>query len=66
MLPTRDGFIAGYNSQIAVDAAHQVIVSHRLVTSGAGVDGLVPLVDAARSALGRKPVEVSARHGIRQ
>ena len=27
--PTRNGFIAGYNGQIAVDAARQVIVAHR-------------------------------------
>ena len=64
ILPTRDGFIAGYNGQIAVDAAHGVIVSHRLVTSGADIDGLVPLVDAAHRALGRKPVEVSADTGF--
>lgn len=64
ILPTRDGFIAGYNGQIAVDAAHGVIVSHRLVTTGADVDGLVPLVDAAHKALGRKPVEVSADMGF--
>jgi hypothetical protein len=59
ILPTRDGFIAGYNAQVAVDATHQIIVSQRLVTSGADVGGLVPLVDAARAALGRKPAEVS-------
>ena len=64
ILPTRDGFIAGYNGQVAVDAAHGVIVSHRLVTTGADVDGLVPLVDAAHRLLGRKPVEVSADTGF--
>jgi hypothetical protein len=64
ILPTRDGFIAGYNGQIAVDAARQVIVSHRLVTDGADVDGLIPLVDATRSNLGRKPIEVSADSGF--
>src|SRR5215213_4823867 len=35
ILPTRDGFVQGYNGQIAVDAAHQVIVAHRLVTNPA-------------------------------
>lgn len=64
ILPTRDGFIAGYNAQIAVDASSQVIVSHRLTTSGADVGGLVPLVDAVRAVLGRKPVEVSADTGF--
>ena len=64
ILPTRDAFIAGYNAQVAVDAAHQVIVSQRLVTSGADVGGLVPLVDAVRANLGRKPREVSADTGF--
>lgn len=38
--------------------------AHRLATSGADIDGLVPLVDAAQQALGRKPVEVSADTGF--
>jgi hypothetical protein len=50
ILPTRDGFIAGYNGQLAVDAANQIIVSHRLITNSADVDGLIPLVvDASQS-----------------
>ena len=64
ILPTRDGFIAGYNAQVAVDAGSQVIVSQRLVTSGADMGGLVPLVDAVRATLGRKPAEVSADTGF--
>lgn len=64
ILPTRDGFIAGYNGQLAVDAANQIIVSHRLVTNSGDVDGLIPLVDAARAALGRKPAEISADNGF--
>ena len=35
ILPTNDGFVQGYNAQIAIDAAHQVIVSLRLVTNSA-------------------------------
>lgn len=62
--PTRDGFIQGYNAQIAVDAAHQVIVAHRLQTNPGDVDGLVPLVDAVRRHLGAKPREVSADAGF--
>lgn len=64
ILPTRDAFIAGYNAQIAVDASHQVIVSHRLITNSTDVDGLVPLVDATYRALGRLPAEVSADTGF--
>jgi transposase len=64
ILPTRDGFIAGYNGQLAVDAANQIIVSHRVVTNSGDVDGLIPLIDAARAALGRKPTEISADNGF--
>ena len=64
ILPTRDGFIAGYNGQFAVDAANQIIVSHRLITNSADVDRLIPLVDAASVAFGRKPIEISAENGF--
>ncbi len=62
--PTRDGFIAGYNGQIAVDAAHQIIVAQRLATNPADYAALVPLVDQARAHLGRKPREVSGDSGF--
>lgn len=62
--PTRDGFIAGYNGQIAVDQAHQIIVAHRLQTNPADYAALIPLVDQARVHLGRKPRAVSADAGF--
>ena len=62
--PTRDGFIAGYNGQIAVDEAHQVIVAQRLATNPADFAALVPLIDQTRASLGRKPREVSADSGF--
>ena len=62
--PTRDGFIAGYNGQIAVDAAHQVILAHRLQTNPADYGALVPLVDQAKANLGRKLKEVSGDAGF--
>ena len=58
-MPTRDGFVQGYNGQIAVDAAHQIIVAHRLVTNAADARALVPLIDDVHAHLGRKPCEVS-------
>ncbi|KAB2663340.1 IS1182 family transposase [Brucella tritici] len=64
ILPTRDGFIQGYNGQIAVDAAHQIIVAHRLVTTSADYRALVPLVDDITLHLGRKPREVSGDAGF--
>jgi len=64
ILPTRDGFIQGYNGQIAVDAAHQVILAHRLVTNAADYHALVPLIDATFAGLGAKPREVSGDTGF--
>ena len=64
ILPTRDGFVQGYNGQIAVDAAHQIIVAHRLVTTSADYRALVPLVDDVSAHLGRKPREVSGDAGF--
>src|SRR3954452_11970743 len=64
ILPTRDGFVQGYNGQIAVDASHQVIVAHRLVTTAADYRGLAPLLDDVQAHLGRKPREVSGDAGF--
>jgi hypothetical protein len=64
ILPTRDGFVQGYNGQIAVDAAHQIIVAHRLVTNASDYRALVPLIDDVRVHLGRKPREVSGDAGF--
>ena len=60
----KDGFIAGYNGQIAVDHAHQVIVAQRLATNPADYAALLPLVDQAKANLGRKPKEVSGDSGF--
>ena len=62
--PTRDGYIAGFNGQIAVDAAHQIIVAQRLATNPADYGALIPLVDQAKANLGRKLKEVSGDTGF--
>ena len=64
IMPSQGGFIAGYNGQIAVDAAHQIIVAQRLGTNPADFAALVPLVDQARANLGRKLREVSGDTGF--
>ena len=64
VMKTRDGFVQGYNGQLAVDATHQIIVAQRLTTNGSDQAGLVPLLDAATAALGRTPREVSADAGF--
>lgn len=62
--PTRDGYIAGFNGQIAVDAAHQIILAQRLATNPADYGALIPLVDQAKANLGRKLKEVSGDTGF--
>jgi Transposase DDE domain len=64
IMPAGGSFIAGYNGQIAVDAAHQIIVAQRLGTNPADCAALIPLVDQARANLGRKPREVSGDSGF--
>jgi transposase len=64
IMNTRDGFVQGYNAQIAVDAKHQVITACRLTTNAADHAGLVPLVDATCRALGSWPHEISADAGF--
>jgi transposase len=64
VMKTRDGFVQGYNGQLAVDSAHQIITAQRLTTNASDQAGLVPLLDAAKAALGRPPREVSADAGF--
>ena len=60
ILPVKRGVVAGYNAQIAVDGAHQIILAQRVQTSPADGRGLKPLLAAARAALRANPKEVSA------
>lgn len=60
ILSTRDGVIQGYNAQIAVDGAHQIILAQRVQTNAADRGALVPLVKAIRHDLRAKPAELSA------
>jgi transposase len=61
--PTRKGFIAGYNAQIAVDAGHQIIVAHTLQTNPADRGALKPLLAELRRGCKANPKEVSADSG---
>jgi len=62
--PVRGSVIAGYNAQIAVDAAHQIIVAQRLQTNPADRRGLKPMLVAIRRVLRANPKEVSADAGF--
>ncbi len=62
--PTKGGVIQGYNGQIAVDGAHQVIVAQQLVTNAADHSALVPLVGSIHATFRRNPDAVSADAGF--
>lgn len=62
--PCGGSFVTGYNGQIAVDGAHQIIVAQRLATNPADFAALTPLVDQAKANLGRKLKEVSGDTGF--
>jgi len=63
ILKTADGIVQGYNAQIAVDGAHQIILAHRLQTNAADRGALAPLVKAIRRDLRERPQELSADAG---
>lgn len=62
--PLKGSMIQGYNGQIAVDGAHQIIVAQRLATNPADYAALVPLLAAIRRDLRQNPKEVSADAGF--
>lgn len=63
LLRTGNGYIQGYNAQIAVDANSQVIVAQMLTNEGADESHLIPIVDQVRRNLGKQAKEVSADTG---
>jgi transposase len=61
---TGDGFIQGYNAQIAVDGGPtQIIVAQHVTPAAPDVQQLVPVVSALTAALRRKPEQVLADAG---
>jgi transposase len=63
VMPTRNGFIQGYNAQAAVDSAHQIIVAQTLINSSSDQAQLAPLLGAIRANLRMNPHEASADAG---
>jgi hypothetical protein len=63
VLPTRSGWIQGYNAQLAVDADHQVIVAQMLTPCAADSDHLAPMVAGIEQNAGHVADELSADAG---
>lgn len=60
---TKDGFIQGYNAQVAVDEEHQVIVAQHVTSAAPDVRQLVPAVEEIEKNLGEVPAIVLADAG---
>jgi transposase len=60
LMKSGDGFIQGYNAQIAVDSHRQIIVAQALTNNGSDTHQLIPLLKQIRSNLKRQAKEVSA------
>ena len=63
IMKTKDGYIQGYNAQVAVDGTAQIIVAHGLNANSSDQGQLVPLVDGIEVNLDRKPGQASADSG---
>lgn len=60
---TSDGFVQGYNAQVAVDDEFQIIVSQDVTPTAPDVNQLVPTVERIEDKLGTKPEQVLADAG---
>ena len=63
MLKGPDGFLQGYNTQIAVEPVFQLIVGQRVTQAANDKQQMVPLVEAIEEQSGQKPEGVLADSG---
>jgi transposase len=60
---TSDGFVQGYNAQVAVDATAQVIVAQHVTSASPDAEQLQPVVTAVVRGLRQRPAVVLADAG---
>ncbi len=58
-----DGFVRGYNTQIAVDAGHQIVVAQHLNAHGTDAPQLPGMLTRIKVNTGRQAQELSADAG---
>jgi transposase len=63
MLKVRQGFVQGYNAQVAVDSSSQVIVSQHVTQDANDAYQLGPALDGIEANVGRLPDELVADSG---
>jgi transposase len=60
---TSDGYVQGYNAQVAVDETHQVIVAQAVTNQPPDVEHLVPVLERVVAHCGRAPDQTTADAG---
>jgi transposase len=63
LMKSSEGFIQGYNGQVAVDGYRQIIVAQTITNSGSDMQQMTPLLKQIKQNLGRQAKEVSADSG---
>jgi transposase len=63
IMKTGDGFVQGYNAQIVVDEAHQVIVAQDVSNQSPDCQHAVPMMDRVVENCGAAPTRASADNG---
>jgi transposase len=63
IMKTGDGFVQGYNAQIAVDDFCQIIVAHGVTNQSPDCEHLVPMLDRVAENCGAPPTRASADNG---
>jgi transposase len=63
ILKTADGYVQGYNAQLAVDSAHQVIVAESVASAQNDAPELPQMVKQIKANTGRQTRELSADNG---
>jgi len=58
-----DGFLQGYNAQVAVEAETQLIVAQTVTQAANDKQQLIPMIDEVEQQSGQKPEEVLADSG---
>ena len=56
-------FLQGYNAQVAVDSAHQIIVAAEVINQPTDRRQAVPMMERVRDSFGKLPEELSADAG---
>ncbi len=63
IMKTKTGYIQGYNAQIAVDDARQIIVAYSVTNQSPDAQHLQPMINAIQDNCGRSPERLSADTG---